>query len=68
MLIGPLQMQGDRPHQEDRFLELRPGSLSSNKDIAIFAVFDGQYALLSRCNLKLILIVLAAQVRLYLII
>ena len=68
MLMGPLQMQGDRPHQEDRFLELHPGSLSSNKDIALFAVFDGQYALLSRCNLKPILTIHAVQVRLYLII
>jgi len=37
-----LQLQGDRPHQEDRFIVLAPGSLKSNKDIAIFAVFDGQ--------------------------
>lgn len=38
-----LQIKGDRPHQEDRFIELQPGSLKSNKDLALFAVFDGQY-------------------------
>lgn len=38
-----MQVQGERPYQEDRFIALQPGGLKSNKDIALFAVFDGQY-------------------------
>jgi hypothetical protein len=40
----PLQIQGDRPNQEDRHIALGPGCLNSNKNIALYAVFDGQYA------------------------
>lgn len=42
-LTVPLQIQGERPNQEDRYIALAPGSLNSNKNIALFAVFDGQY-------------------------
>jgi serine/threonine protein phosphatase PrpC len=38
-----LQIIGDRPHQEDRYLTLSPGALKSRKEVAVFAVFDGQY-------------------------
>lgn len=40
-----LQIQGERPNQEDRYTALPPGSLKSNKDLALYAVFDGQYGL-----------------------
>ena len=40
-----LQIQGERPNQEDRYTALAPGCLNSNKNIALYAVFDGQYVL-----------------------
>jgi hypothetical protein len=40
-----LQIQGERPNQEDRYIALSPGCLNSNKNIALYAVFDGQYGL-----------------------
>ncbi|XPS80749.1 Protein-serine/threonine phosphatase [Ascochyta lentis] len=39
--VGTSVIQGARPHQEDRFIALQPGSFKSNQDIALFAVFDG---------------------------
>lgn len=41
----PLQIQGERPNQEDRYIALPPGCLNSNKNIALYAVFDGQCGL-----------------------
>ncbi|KAF1928248.1 phosphatase 2C family protein [Didymella exigua CBS 183.55] len=38
---GASVIQGGRPSQEDRYIALAPGSLKSNKNIALYAVFDG---------------------------
>ena len=40
-----LQIQGERPNQEDRYISLPPGCLKSNRNIALYAVFDGQCGL-----------------------
>ncbi|UPX19717.1 Protein-serine/threonine phosphatase [Ascochyta rabiei] len=39
--VGTSIIQGARPHQEDRFIALQPGSFKSNQDIALFVVLDG---------------------------
>jgi protein phosphatase 2C family protein 2/3 len=36
------QILGARQDQEDRYITLTPGSLKSRKDLALFAVYDGQ--------------------------
>lgn len=50
-----MQIQGERPHQEDRFIVLLPGSFKSNKNIALFAVLDGQYVYTRRISLQQVL-------------
>ncbi|KAL3463622.1 phosphatase 2C-like domain-containing protein [Aspergillus heterothallicus] len=44
--VGSASARGSRPSQQDRHLVLTPDKLPSGvgKDIALFAVFDGQYA------------------------
>jgi hypothetical protein len=38
----PPQILGARQDQEDRYITLSPGSLKSRKELALFAVYDGQ--------------------------
>jgi hypothetical protein len=34
---------GDRDQQQDRYITFEPRSLKSRKELALFAIFDGQY-------------------------
>jgi hypothetical protein len=36
------QILGAREDQEDRYITLTPGSIKSRKELALFAVYDGQ--------------------------
>ncbi|KAA8618249.1 Protein phosphatase 2C family protein [Pyrenophora tritici-repentis] len=40
--VGVSTILGARQDQEDRYITLPPGSLKSRKEIAIYAVYDGQ--------------------------
>ena len=41
-LTSSPQILGARQDQEDRYITLTPGSIKSRKDLALFAVYDGQ--------------------------
>jgi hypothetical protein len=37
------QTLGDRGEQQDRYIAFEPKQLKSRKELALFAIFDGQY-------------------------
>ena len=43
--LGSPQILGSREDQEDRYSVLNPGQLKSRKEVALFAVYDGQYVI-----------------------